>query len=63
MLVIITIISINVSFQKQVRKNYFDVKRKFHTYVHVCVHYVYLPMKGYLDDTGNSPQIHVNSKG
>lgn len=37
MLAIITIISINVSFQKQVRKNNFDVRRKFHMYVHVCV--------------------------
>lgn len=34
-------------------------------YVHTRVHtyeYVYLPMKDHLDDTGSSPQIHVNSE-
>lgn len=32
-------------------------------YVHMRVHtYEYLPMKDHLDDTGSSPQIHVNSE-
>lgn len=63
MLAIITIISINVS-SKTSSKNYFDVRGKFHMYVHMCMcTCVYLPMKDHLDDTGSSsPQIHVNGE-
>lgn len=58
MLATITIISINVSFQKHVRK---IILMSGENFTCMCT-YVYLPMKDHLDDTGSSPQIYVNGE-
>lgn len=59
---IIIKVYINVSFQKQVLKSYFDVIN--FTCACVSVHTsVYLPRKDHLDDTASIPQIYVNNGG